>query len=436
MRHFSIPEQFTQDHSLFKTTSTFNILLPVLSIVIQIAIGLFFGHAYDMRIFMATGYLVGTGQNPYIAQNLSAVFHNVTFQGITTVGYPPPWSLLLGLIYLASYKFVPNLLFYNLAIKVPIITANICLAYLVANILSKLGVGEKGMQKAWLFMLFNPFFLYVSSAWGQFDSIVALLSLLAIVRLSEGKYKISAILLAFAISFKPTALSLVPAFFVYLLGKPFRLVFRYFALFLICTFLLFVGPFAILKWDPSPILQHWNVHFSVGGGLSFMAFLELLQGSYQLPGLWWLLGLLWVPAVGMATLALKPGGEGLPTLLRMSTALIMVFFLFRTWLSEPNLILVLPLILILTTLGELDSRSLTALWVLAFLFSFFNTSTIQLLFPSMPVLMDRLLQTSESFRTIRLVIRTIVVIPWLMAAGWIIVNCGKFSRIACKKIQA
>ena len=52
---------------------------------------------------MATGYLVGTGQNPYIAQDLSAVFQNLTFQNITTVGYPPPWPLLLGLIYRVVY---------------------------------------------------------------------------------------------------------------------------------------------------------------------------------------------------------------------------------------------------------------------------------------------------------------------------------------------
>ena len=112
-----------------------------------------------MRIFMATGYLVGTGQNPYIAQDLSAVFHNSTFQGITTFGYPPPWSIVLGLIYLCSYKIIPNFLFYNLAIKLPIIAANICVAYLVVSILNKLGVQEKISRRAWIFLLFNPFLL-------------------------------------------------------------------------------------------------------------------------------------------------------------------------------------------------------------------------------------------------------------------------------------
>ena len=43
----------------------------VLSIVLQLALGLLFGHSYDTRIFLATGYLVGTGHDPYVAQNLS-----------------------------------------------------------------------------------------------------------------------------------------------------------------------------------------------------------------------------------------------------------------------------------------------------------------------------------------------------------------------------
>jgi hypothetical protein len=61
---------------------------------------LFFGHAYDMRIFMTAGYPAGTAQNPYIAQDSSAVFPGSAFQGITALRYPPPWSVVVGLVYL------------------------------------------------------------------------------------------------------------------------------------------------------------------------------------------------------------------------------------------------------------------------------------------------------------------------------------------------
>ena len=104
-----------------------------LSVVLQLTLGVFFGHAYDMRIFMATGYLVGSGQNPYVAQDLSAVFQNISFQGMTSVGYPPPWPLVLGVLYRSVYALIPNLMVYNLVIKIPAIAANIGLAYLVAG---------------------------------------------------------------------------------------------------------------------------------------------------------------------------------------------------------------------------------------------------------------------------------------------------------------
>ena len=401
-----------------------------LSIGVQLILAFFLGHVYDIRVFMATGYLVGTGQSPYIAQNLSAVFHNSAFQSVASVGDFPPWPLILGLVYLISYKLIPNLLLYNLAIKIPIVTANIGLAYLTANILSKLGAAEKVAHQAWIFLLFNPFLLYATSAWGQFDSLVALLSLLALLRLSEEKLTSSAILLALAFIFKPTVLPLILVVFIYLRGRPFRLMFQYFSILFVFSFVLLVGPFVIFRWDTTPILQHWNFHFSVADGLSYATFLELIKGSDQIPSLGWLAGLLWAPALVIAMFALKPDGEGLLDLLKNSAALILVFFLFQVRVTEPNTILILPLVLILASMGALDPRVLTAVWILPMIFGFFNTSMFQLLFPSMPILMDRLLQLSDVFRTARLVLRIIVVIPWLYTGGWIVLSCLKGNRIA------
>ena len=61
------------------------------------------------------------------------VFHHVGFSRITSVGYPPPWPLLAGLIYRVRYAPTHDLLLYNLALKLPVIAANVGLAYLVAG---------------------------------------------------------------------------------------------------------------------------------------------------------------------------------------------------------------------------------------------------------------------------------------------------------------
>jgi Gpi18-like mannosyltransferase len=413
IRHFSFRQLFAKQDRI--------ILLA--SVLLQLILGFSFGHVYDIRISMATGYLVATGQDPYIPQDLTAVFHNPAFQGMTTIGYPPPWPLMLGVIYLFSYALVHNLLVYNLAIKLPIIIANLWMAYLVRDVLKDRSGNSTLAHKAWIFLLFNPFLLYFTTAWGQFDSLVALLTLSALILLDKQRAVISSILLALAISLKPTPVPVVLVILVYLWGSPWRRLVRFLVTFTICLFAFCVLPFLILGWDASPILLHWNAQFTVSGGMSLTTLYELLQDTYALPGNWWLLGLAWLPAILIATLFLRTGIHGLPNLLKYALALILIFFLTRTWLSEPNLTLILPLVLILVSLGELPKLTLAAVWILPLVFTFFNTSPPQLLFPILPELMSKLLQSMDLYRSARLIARMVVVIPWLIAGWWMVIRC-------------
>jgi Gpi18-like mannosyltransferase len=392
----------------------------VASLLLQMIVGILFGHAYDIRISMATGYLVATGQNPYIAQNLTQVFNNPAFQGMTSIGYPPPWPLVLGIIYLISYTTTHNLLLYNLAIKLPIIAANLFLAYLVKDLLRNQGLDQKNARKAWLFLLFNPFLLYFTTAWGQFDSLVAVLTLLSLILISRKLTALPAIALALAIAFKPTPVPIALAAVIYLLGGRWQRVFRFIALFILSSAVFSVLPFFIFHWDFSPILHGWNAQFSVSGGMSITTIYELIKGAYVLPGYWWLLGFIWLPAVLICALFLPRGEIGLVGLIKNCLILILIFFLTRTWLSEQNLTLILPLVLILVSLGELPDLCLKVTWILPLIFTVFNTSPAQLLFPILPNLMTRLLQWSDTFRTARLLARMLLVIPWQVAGWWMI----------------
>ena len=385
---------------------------------------------------MATGFLVGTGQNPYVPQDLTAVFQNSFFQGMTSIGYPPAWSLVLGLIYRSVYLAIPNLFIYNLAIKIPIIAANISLAYLVSAILKDMRVEQAVSRQAWLFFLFNPFLLYTTAAWGQFDSIVALLVLMSLVLLDAGKPDLSAILLALSLSFKPTALAVVPVVIVYSIGKSPLKAIRYLFILMAGLFFFCVTPFIIFGWDPTPILNNWNAHFTVGGGISFLSFYELTKNTYVLPGNWWLIGLIWMPALGIAMLGMRHGVAGLRDLLRKSVAFILVLFLTRTWLSEPNIVLLLPFLVILVSLGELHPLALTIIWVVPLVFTIFNTSPAQLLFLSFPEMMEKILLWSDEFRSLRLVARTILVIPWQIAGWWIVFNCLRQKQSAGQQFHS
>ncbi len=404
------------------------LLVLALSLLLQLAAGALLGHQYDMRIFMATGYLTGTGQNPYVAQDTSAVFRDPSFRGITTVGYPPPWPLLLGLLYRGTFAIFPSLRLYNLALKLPIIAANVGLAFLVAGALKSLGARAAASRKAWVFLLLNPFLLYFGTAWGQFDSAAALLSLSALLLLHSGRLRLSALLLALAVSFKPTALPLVPVALAFLIGRPLRRGLTYLGLLLSGLLLFCVLPFLVFRWSPAPILQGWNAHFTVAGGLSALTFLQFLSGSSRLPGGWWLLGMAWLPALGAGILALRPGQKSVVELLKESLALTLLFFLNRTWLSEPNVIQVLPLVLLLHELGELDAAALASVWVLPLVFTFFNTSPAQLLFPAFPEAMQRALKLAAGFSAVRVAAQTAAAVLWL-AAGWrVVMSCLRKGR--------
>ncbi len=397
----------------------------LLSVALQVPLAVFLGHQYDTRIFMATGYLVRAGLNPYIPWDLSAIFKSPLFHGLTSIGYPPPWALLLGLAYRASYEIFGNLYLYNLAIKVPVIAANVGLAFAVQGIADKLGAPVTAQRRAMLFVLFNPLLLYTTAAWGQFDSVVALCALAGMYLLYRRKLLCASALLALAVSLKPTALPLIFLALFFALanrdGRPVRLTLGLLAAFIA----LCIAPFVAFGWDPGIVLRNWSAHSLVAGGLSWLTFFELLFGTTTIPAGARLLGFLWVPALAAGAVLLRPrANEELPQLLHRSLRLLLVFFLARAWLSEPNVDLLLAFAVVLCAAGRLERSRLRALWLIPLVFTVFNASVPQLLFLVWPDAMTLFSALDEKAWTFRLLARCAAVVPWLVL-GWRVALDGR-----------
>ncbi|MGO8683555.1 MAG: hypothetical protein ACLQUT_03095 [Thermoleophilia bacterium] len=389
----------------------------------------FFGHSFDTRIFMATGYLVGTGHSPYVPENLSAVFHHVSFNAMTTVGYPPPWPLILGLLYRAVYAVTPNLFVYNLAMKLPVIAANVGLAYLVAAILQNRGAQPEVSRQAWVFLLVNPALLYFGTVWGQIDAIVTVVALAALVLLAAQRRDASAALLALACCFKPIAAPVALVALVYIWGRSRRQAARFAAVFVTGVVVFYLLPFFVFGWSLGPVLRHWNAQVSMAGTMSLMTVVRLAGGPLQLPGRWWLFGLVWIPALAAAIFALRDGVGDFDDLVKKSTAFVLVFFLTRTWLAEPNVVLLLPLLVILTSLTGLDRRALTAIWVLPLLFTVFNYTPLGMLFVAFPGAMVRSLAALAPYAEVTLAVRAVLVLGWQATGWWIVVTCLRRSPV-------
>lgn len=397
-------------------------LLVFISLILQVSLAFFLGHYYDMRVFMATGYSVSSGLNPYEHHNLVDIFHNSLFQDVPGIGYPPLLALLLGLIYRLSFNLIPNILLYNFAIKIPVIIGNIALAYLVKHLLVKLNVEKNKAKGAWLFILFNPFILYTTSAWGQYDAVIVLLVLASLYFLHNNKIKGSAILFALSLSIKPIALPLIALPIIYTAKKSRGQAFQYLLIFALVLLFTSILPFYFFNWSLQPILSNLDAHFIVGGGMSYLSFLELVQGSYLIPESLQFIGFIWIPAliVGYYLLHLTPH-YSMEKLFQEAVIITFIFFLTRTWLSEPNINLILPFMLILAEKNKISWRNLNFTWSIPIIFTFLNFSLPQLFFMIYPPILTIIGNLDNQIRSIRLIARSLIVVSW-QVLGWSIVK--------------
>jgi hypothetical protein len=393
---------------------------------VQLALAVALGHSYDSRVFMAAGYLVGHGQDPYVARDLTAVFHHPLFDVMTTVGYPPPWPLVLGLLWRLTALVTPAFLVYGLVIKLPVIAATVGLAYLVAAALEHAGARPAAARAAWIALLFNPLLLFAGAAWGQIDVVVALLSVGALMLLCAGRWATSAVLLSLAVCTKPVGWPILLVALAFLVTRSPRRAAGYAVIVAAASAVLLVAPFVLLGWDATPILRHPNAHFLMSGAMSYMTVVRLFRDPLLLPGHWWLLSLLWIPAVGAAAvLLLRHGVADLGDLAARSAALVLVFLLTRTWVAEPNAVLLVPLVLIPVALGRLDRRFFTAVWAVPLAFAVFDLAPLQLLWAAFPGAMGRALRVAGRYREATLVVRACLVVAWQVLGWWLVLACGR-----------
>lgn len=353
--------------------------LILLSAGIQLALGAFTAHPYDGRVFLATGYLVAHGNSPYVSSSVSDVFGSPLFPDpVSGIGYPPPWSFVLALSYLVSYNLVPNLILYDLAIKVPIVIGNILLALLIGKMILAESSDAAKSENATCFMLFNPYIIYTTAIWGQFDTVAALLMLLAVFELTQGKWRLSALALGGAIAFKLIPVVLLPLVILYerKCESWFR-AFEYSAYVAVVVGFSF-SPF-LFGWSAKPIIDNWNIHFARIGAFSPMNLLIPLGivAPTNEPSF---LGWLWVPSLVLVYCMLFAKGAKSSDLVLPTLTVMLGFFLSRSWVSEPNLNFALPLVLLATIVQAWPPRWVTATWALPLVFSFLQSSPHVMLF--------------------------------------------------------
>lgn len=410
------------------SSSSHDVLVVLLSVLIQIPLAIFLGHYYDQRIFLDTGYLVFNGLNPY-QQHSITVFSNPLMIGANPIiGYPPIWPLLTGAIYGLTYNFVPNIFLYNFALKIPVIFANVCLAYMTRYVMRFLGAPEKNSRIAWLFLLFNPLILLTTTAWGEIDTLVALLALFSFYYIIKGMAAKSGFMMGLSIILKPIAFPLVGLPLIYPEYRNYRRAITYFTILFLAVILFWFLPFNILGWAAPASLEQVTSYFRMAGGLTPFSVVELVQNNANLPASFSFLGYLWVPAllIGYITIFRKPPKSS-SELAEKAVCLILIFFLTRTWLSEPNITLVIVFALIAFSFKKTSFRNFHFLWIIPLIFMIANTSFFQLFFLVYPSIIPALAQWDLTIRMIRLMLRLLVVLTFQVFAWYLVIRLLKNS---------
>ena len=110
---------------------------------------------------------------------------------------------------------------YILLLKLPSILADLVLSILIYKLIFKLTNDSKKSLFGFLFYLFNPISVFLSGAWGQSDSLIALVGLGAFLLVLNKSLIISLPLMFLGTYFKPSWLILLPFYFyVIYLVKP------------------------------------------------------------------------------------------------------------------------------------------------------------------------------------------------------------------------
>ena len=410
-----------------------DLVAVVLSVLVQIPLAVFLGHYYDERSLIDTGYLVSSGLNPYIPHVIT-VFKNPDLMGVNPIiGYPPLWPLLLGAIYRLTYNLTPNIFLYNFAIKIPVIASNIALAYVTKNMMQHLNMPPKKVQFAWLILLFNPFTLLTTAAWGQFDTLIALLCVVSLYFLSKGQIVKSSILLSLSIILKPISLPLIglPLFFSTSQNRRKNLIY------ILISALILVGlwflPFNLFGWMVPTSPGQVTAYFKMAGSMTLFNLVEVFQNTAVLPLGLEFLGYLWIPALLIGYyLVYRNPPKSMPELAEKAVLLLLIFFLTRTWLSEPNINLVISLALFALASKKLNFRNFGFLWIIPLVFMFFNFAFPQLFFLVSPSIISNLTQLDQSILEWRLVGKFVMVIFWQVFAWRLVIkllNANSKSKV-------
>ena len=433
-----------------------------LALLIRLLLAPFFSHPFDERVFMAVGASVAKGITPYGQYVLQNIFagtpHPHLYGTVLGIGYPPPWGLMCGEMYVLSSAFAPNNLYaYVLALKLPVIAGELALAVLVYRILRK-EVEEKTAFKAFLLFLFCPFLITTGTVWGMFDTLALFFAVFSAYSLNRN-WKMSSVYLSVASVLKLFPLTLAPlyAVLIYKTDKSFKKAFSFFTVTVALTATFTFVPMIVYNWPLSNMYNALGYHvtamstpygaqtvaqtgiagtpydgvvvFPYGAASPFNVF-TLLNGyvsaAIQPPDI---SIYLWIPAcIAVYVFLLRANRSErevskFAVTVQWSLLLMLTLFTTRVWVSEQNLTFLFVFFALTVYLMRLDLASVHMLWIMLLCFVVVHVPAVSFLWLPYPWTVDSAsVFANGPLGWTRLLMMTMLTFSWLVLSWHYVVR--------------
>jgi len=185
----------------------------ILSFALQCVLAALFIHDWDGFVFERSARDLLGGVSPYQTA-IAAPPYIFNMYDVPPVpewyAYPPLPILMFGSTY-GLGLLVPSAspAFLRLCLKLPFIIGNLLLARISARLVGS----DRTLGRTELFLLFNPFLIFIGAVWGMFDSLMVLFMVASLLLLREkrpalsgGAFGAAALLKLFPVFFLPAVI--------------------------------------------------------------------------------------------------------------------------------------------------------------------------------------------------------------------------------------
>tara|TARA_B100001750_G_C15516970_1_gene608054 strand:- start:2411 stop:3790 length:1380 start_codon:yes stop_codon:yes gene_type:complete len=365
-------------------TNKFNIkYILLLGILIRLVISPFTAHPFDM--YVKVDYVNTLLVSDF---NFSEIINTLR----------PLWFILLGITgnlynYISIYfqvnstqvadlpsimnphwgvTLIPHPLF-NFIIKLPMIICDTIIAVVIYKLVFYYYKKPDISCKATYLFYLNPVVIWISSIWGQFDSIAVLFSLLSIYMMLKKKYSLSSLSLILGALFKWYILISFLPFVIYVIKKRNLSILLKFLTPII--FVSIIGTIIILWQNTiglSVILQTFSPTHDLSGifgfGLTYWSISLLYDiASYNLAiiSLLVLLTFICLSLLSISKINIK---NSFDFLIFANLLLIIAIFLAHRQITEPRFVWLVPFLSISVILKKINLRTYWALTLITILY--------------------------------------------------------------------